>query len=70
MALKFYVASSIKNKENVQGVLDLLSKRGHQVTTDWTLTDDIPEDERDTRRDYIRTLAKRDFEGRRRRKNE
>ena len=63
MVLKFYVASSIKNKENVQGVLDFLSTRGYQVTTDWTLTDDIPEEERDTRRDYVRTLAKRDFEG-------
>jgi hypothetical protein len=63
MALRFYVASSIKNKEKVQEVFDFLSNRGHQVTTDWTLTDDIPEEERDTRRDYIRTLAKRDFEG-------
>lgn len=61
--LRFYVASSIKNKEKVQEVFDFLSNRGHQVTTDWTLTDDIPEEERDTQRDYIRTLAKRDFEG-------
>jgi hypothetical protein len=63
MALKFYVASSIRNKEQVQRVFAFLSERGHQVTTDWTLTDDIPEAEREARRDYIRTLAKRDFEG-------
>lgn len=63
MSLKFYVASSIKNKDNVQKIFALLVDEGHQVTTDWTLTDDIPEEDRSTRRDYIRTLAKRDFEG-------
>lgn len=61
--LKVYVASSIKNKNKVKDVFEFLSARGHQVITDWTLTDDIPEEDRDTSRDYIRTLAKRDFEG-------
>lgn len=63
MVLRFYVASSIRNKAKVQEVFDFLSQRGHSVTTDWTLTDDIPEEDREASRDYIRTLAKRDFEG-------
>lgn len=61
--MKFYVASSIKNKDNVQDVFDDLKAKGHEVTTDWTLTDDIPEEERSWKRDYLRSIAKRDFEG-------
>ena len=61
--MKIYVASSITNKEKVQEVFNILRDEGHEVTTDWTLTDDVPEDERLARRDYIRSIAKRDFEG-------
>ena len=61
--MKFYVASSIKNKDSVQDVFDDLKAKGHEVTTDWTLTDDIPEEERSCKRDYLRSIAKRDFEG-------
>lgn len=60
--MKFYVASSIKNKDKVQDVLGALKTKGHEVTTDWTLTDDISEDERGLKRDYMRSIAKRDFE--------
>jgi hypothetical protein len=63
MEMKFYVASSIKNKNKVQDVLDDLKTKGHEVTTDWTLTDDIPEDARRHKRDYVRSISKRDFEG-------
>jgi hypothetical protein len=63
MIMKIYVASSIKNKEKVQELFGALKAKGHEVTTDWTLTDDIPEDERRLKRDYMRSIAKRDFEG-------
>ncbi len=63
MAIKFYIASSIKNKDKVQDVFNALITKGHEVTTDWTLTDDIPEDERGLKKDYMRSIAKRDFEG-------
>lgn len=61
--MKFYIASNINNKDKVQEVFDTLQAKGHEVTTDWTLTDDIPEDARGYKRDYIRSIAKRDFEG-------
>jgi len=61
--MQFYVASSIKIKANVQVVFLALEGKGHEVTTNGTLTDDIPEGERRPKRDYIRTIAKRDFEG-------
>ncbi len=61
--MKFYIASGIKNKENVQKIFNQLKKVGHEVTADWTLTDDIPEDARDQKREYVRSIAKRDFEG-------
>lgn len=61
--MKVYVASSITNKENVQEKFKILKSRGHEVTTDWTLTDDIPESQRTGSRDYISSLAKRDCEG-------
>lgn len=61
--MKFYVASSISNKDKVQHVFGALRTEGHQVTTDWTLTDDTPEDVRGFKRDYMRSIAKRDFEG-------
>ena len=61
--MKIYVASSIKNKDKVQEVFRALRSEGHEVTTDWTLTDDIPEDERGRKKDYIQSIAKRDFEG-------
>jgi len=61
--MKFYVASGIKNKEEVQRVFERLEATGHEVTTDWTLTDDIPEENRDQSAEYVRSLAKRDFEG-------
>jgi len=61
--MRFYVASSIKNKDEVQSVFEALVDAGHEVTADWTLTDDIPEKERDQKRDYMRSIAKRDFEG-------
>lgn len=60
--MKFYVASNIKNKNKVQGVFGALKTEGHEVTTDWTLTKDVPEDERGHKRDYIRSIAKRDCE--------
>lgn len=61
--MKFYVASSINNKNEVQDVFDALKTKGHEVTTDWTLTDDIPQGLRGSKRDYVRSIAKRDFEG-------
>jgi len=61
--MKFYVASSVKNKEHVQSVFDRLIAAGHKVTANWTLTDDIPEHKRDKRKEYVRSIAKRDFEG-------
>ena len=61
--MKFYVASGIKNKEEVQVVYDKLKESGHEVTADWTRTDDIPEDDRDKSKEYVRSIAKRDFEG-------
>jgi hypothetical protein len=61
--MKFYVASSVKNKEHVQSVFDRLIAAGHEVTANWTLTEDIPEDERDKSKEYVRSIAKRDFEG-------
>jgi hypothetical protein len=61
--MKIYVASSIKNKDKVKEVFYALKTKGHEATTDWTLTDDISEYERDLKRDYIRSIAKRDFEG-------
>jgi hypothetical protein len=61
--MKFYVASGIKNKEEVQRVFERLIAAGHEITADWTLTDDIPEGSRDESSEYIRSLAKRDFEG-------
>lgn len=61
--MKIYVASSIKNKDKVQELFSDLKAKGHEVTTDWTLTEDSPEDERDLKRDYMRSVAKRDFEG-------
>lgn len=60
--MKLYVASSVSNKINVQDLFQALRAKGHDVTTDWTLTDDIPEDERDLKRDYMRSVVKRDFE--------
>lgn len=60
--MKFYVASSITNKDKVQNVFAALKAKGHDVTTDWTLTDDIPEDQRDLKKDYMRSIVKRDFE--------
>lgn len=61
--MKFYVASGIKNKESVKEVFERLKESGHEVTVDWTLTDDIPEDSRDNSKEYIRSIAKRDYEG-------
>jgi hypothetical protein len=61
--MNFYIASAINNKDNVQAIYDQLKKRGHEVTTDWTLTDDIPENDREKSSEYIRSIAKRDFEG-------
>ena len=61
--MKFYVASAIKNKDSVQGIFDHLKANGHEVTADWTLTDDIPESVRDQKQEYVRSIAKRDFEG-------
>lgn len=63
MPMKIYVASSIKNKDKVQELFSDIKAKGHEVTTDWTLTEDSPEDERDIKRDYMRSIAKRDFEG-------
>ncbi len=60
--MKYYVASGIRNKEAVQRVFAALKDKGHHVTADWTLTDDIPEEERDEKRDYMRSVVKRDFE--------
>ena len=45
--MKFYIASAIKNKDKVQAIYEELKKRGDEVTTDWTLTDDIPENDRE-----------------------
>jgi hypothetical protein len=45
-AMKFYVASSITNKAEVRKLFDTLKTKGHEVTTDWTLTDEIPEEAR------------------------
>lgn len=61
--MKFYVASSITNKAEVRKLFGTLKTKGHEVTTDWTLTDEIPEDARGLRRDYTQSIAKRDFEG-------
>ncbi len=61
--MKFYVASSIKNKDTVQDAFEDLNAKGHEVTTDWTLTDDLLEEERSCKRDYSQSIAKRDFEG-------
>ncbi|BBO90989.1 hypothetical protein [Desulfosarcina ovata] len=61
--MKFYIASGIKNKDNVKKIFDQLINTGHEVTADWTLTDDIPEDGRDQKSEYVRSIAKRDFEG-------
>jgi len=61
--MKFYVASSISNKAAVQHAFASLRSAGHEVTTDWTLTDDVPEAEREAKRDYVRSVVKRDFEG-------
>jgi hypothetical protein len=61
--MKFYVASSVKNKKHVQSVYERLKDAGHEVTVNWTLTEDIPEDERDKSNEYVRSIAKRDFEG-------
>jgi len=63
MTMKIYVASSIKNKDKIRELFGGLKAKGHEVTTDWTLTDDSPEDERGLKRDYMRSIAKRDFEG-------
>ena len=61
--MKFYIAFGIKNKNNVKKIFDQLKNMGHEVTADWTLTDDIPEDARDQKSEYVRSIAKRDFEG-------
>lgn len=61
--MKIYVASSIKNKDSVRTLFQVLEENGHEVTTDWTLTDDISENERGSKGDYIGAIAKRDFEG-------
>ena len=61
--MKVYVASNIRNKERVNEVFNALKQKGHEVTTDWTQTEDIPEDERNFKKDYIQSIAKRDFEG-------
>jgi hypothetical protein len=63
MEMKFYIASSVKNKDKIQDIFDTLKAKGHEVTTDWTLTDDIPEDVRISKQDYVRSIAKRDLEG-------
>jgi hypothetical protein len=62
-AIKFYVASSITNKDSVQQGFTILQAAGHEVETDWTVTDDVPESERSQRREYMTTLARRDFAG-------
>jgi hypothetical protein len=61
--MKIYVASSIRNKNKVQELFGGLKAKGHEVTTDWTLTNDSPEDERGLKKDYMRSIAKRDCEG-------
>lgn len=61
--MRFYIASGIKNKEEVQRIFERLTTAGHEITADWTLTDDIPEECRDESSEYVRSLAKRDFEG-------
>lgn len=60
--MKFYVASGIRNKEAVKQVFAKLRQKGHHVTADWTLTEDIPEKDRAQKRDYMRSVVKRDFE--------
>ncbi len=60
--MKFYVASSISNKDRVRSLFAELESKGHDVTTDWTLTDDIVEEQRDLKRDYMRSVVKRDCE--------
>jgi len=61
--LKVYVAASITAKPAVIRLFDTLSELGHEVVTDWTKTDDLPEHEREARPDYVGALATRDYEG-------
>lgn len=61
--MKVYIASNIKNKDKVQSEFETLRSQGHEITADWTLTDDIAEEERGDSKDYIQAIAKRDFEG-------
>ncbi|MFD1172979.1 group-specific protein [Oceanobacillus picturae] len=37
--MKYYIASSFQNKENVQAVSQFLSSKGHVNTYDWTLNE-------------------------------
>jgi hypothetical protein len=61
--MKFYVASSITNKERVRDMFQALERAGHSITVDWTETDTVPEDKRNNESDHIRAISKRDFDG-------
>lgn len=61
--MKFYVASSIKNKDVTQKLLGTLRDAQHEVTVDWTREDNIPVHERDAKLEEVREISTRDFEG-------
>jgi hypothetical protein len=61
--MKFYIASSVANKEQVRDLFRSLEDAGHSVTVDWTETDFVPVHMRDSNEDHIRAIAKRDFDG-------
>jgi hypothetical protein len=61
--MKFYVASSISNKEKVRDLFQSLEQAGHSVAVDWTETDTVPEAQRNTEGDHIRAISRRDLDG-------
>ncbi len=61
--MRFYIASTIKNKNQVRLIIIALNKNGHDVTVDWTDSEKIHEDEREENIENMRSLSLRDYDG-------
>lgn len=61
--MKFYVASSVKNKIQTRRLLQDLRSQNHDFTVDWTLEKTIATHERDANQAEVRAISLRDYEG-------
>lgn len=57
--MKFYIASSLKNEQQVRALSGLLKQAGWEHTYDWTTHCPLEEPDAET----LRSIAEREFEG-------